>query len=61
MNALAVIHERILVEVKRIFMFSGHTNKEIAYQLGFTSPSAFNKFIYAKTGKTPTELRKELA
>lgn len=59
-SALSVIHERVLVEIKRIFMFSGDTNKEIAYQLGFTSPSALNKFIYTKTGKTPTELRREL-
>ncbi len=61
MTALAVIHERIMVEVRRMFLYCDSLNKEIAYQLGFTSPSALNKFIFSQTGKTPTELRHSLA
>lgn len=61
MTALAVLHERILVEARRMLLFSGDSIKEIAYKLGFTSPSAFNKFIYSKTSKTPTELKNSLS
>jgi len=61
MTALAVLHERIMVEAKRMLLFSGESIKEISFKLGFTSPSAFNKFIYAKTSKTPTELKSNLS
>lgn len=61
MTALAVIHERIMVEIKRMLMFSGESMKEIAFSVGFASPSALNKFIYSKTGKTPTELKNSMS
>ncbi len=60
-TALSVIHERKMLEIKRMLLFSGETNKEIAFKLGFASPSALNKFIFTKTGKTPTELKKNLS
>lgn len=61
MTALAVLHERVMVEAKRMLLFSGESIKEISFKLGFTSPSAFNKFIYSKTNKTPTELKFSLS
>lgn len=56
-SALEVIHDRILLEAKRLVIHSQQTYKEIAYELGFDSPSAFSKFILAKTGFTPSELK----
>lgn len=61
MTPLEVLHERIIVEAKRLLLFSGESIKEIAFRLGFASPSSFDKFIYSKTNKTPTELKNSLS
>lgn len=60
-TALAVIHERVLIEARRLLLFSGESIKEIAFTLGFTSPSAFNRFIHSLTGKTPNELKSNMS
>nr|WP_315034440.1 helix-turn-helix transcriptional regulator [uncultured Chryseobacterium sp.] len=60
-TAIQAIHNRILMEIKRQLMFSDLSHKEIAFDLGFNSPSALNKFVKAKLKETPTELQKELA
>ncbi|GLB49378.1 AraC family transcriptional regulator [Neptunitalea lumnitzerae] len=60
-TALSIIHERILTEIKRLLLFSGKSHKEIAFELGFDSPSALNKFVYAKLKETPSELKQELS
>ncbi len=60
-TALQVIHERIYMETRRMLAFSDYTHKEIAYELNFDSPSAFNKFVHNKSGLTPTELQLKLA
>ncbi|BEG98021.1 AraC family transcriptional regulator [Bacteroides sedimenti] len=59
--ALDVIHERILLEIKRMLVFYDYSNKEIAYELGFDSPSALNKFIAAKMHCSPSELKFRLS
>lgn len=61
MTAQRVLHERLIVEAKRMLLFSDESIKEIAYKLGFSSPSAFNKFIYSKMNRTPTELKDSLS
>ena len=60
-TAIQSIHNRILIEIKRQLMFSDLSHKEIAFDLGFNSPSALNKFVRAKLQETPTELQQELA
>ena len=60
-TAIQAIHNRILIEIKRQLMFSDLSHKEIAFDLGFNSPSALNKFVKAKLKETPTELQQELA
>lgn len=56
-TALAVIHERLMIEIRRLLLFSGESMKEIAYELGFSSTPAFNKFVFSQTGKKPSELK----
>lgn len=56
-TALAVIHERLMIEIRRLLFFSGESMKEIAYELGFSSTPAFNKFVFSQTGKNPSELK----
>ena len=60
-TALSVIHERTLLEIKRMLVFFDFTIKEIAFDLGFDSQSALNKFIYSKLSCTPSELKFQLA
>lgn len=60
LKPLQVIHNRILLEAKRLLLFEEITHKEISYQLGFDSPASFSTFIKSKTGFTPSELTKHL-
>ena len=59
-NALAAIHERLLTEIKRLMLYSDLSHKQIALDLGFSSPSALNKFIKTKLKETPTDLQNKL-
>jgi AraC family transcriptional activator of pobA len=60
-TAINAIHNRILTEIKRQLLFTDRSHKEIAFDLGFSSPSALNKFVKAKLKETPTDLQNELA
>ncbi|MDH2208515.1 MULTISPECIES: helix-turn-helix domain-containing protein [Empedobacter] len=60
-TAIDAIHHRILTEIKRQLMFGDRPHKEIAFDLGFNSPAALNKFVKAKLNETPTQLQQELA
>ncbi len=60
LSPLQVIHNRILLEAKRILLFEDSSHKEISFRLGFDSPSSFSSFIKSKTGYTPSELSKHL-
>jgi AraC family transcriptional activator of pobA len=60
-TAINAIHNRILTEIKRQLLFSDLSHKEIAFDLGFSSPSALNKFVKSKLKETPTDLQNELA
>ena len=61
MSPLQIIHNRLLLEAKRLLLFDSSSHKEIAYQLGFDSPASFSQFIKNKTGLTPSELPQALA
>ena len=61
LSPLNVIHNRILLEAKRLLLFEESSHKEIAYQLGFDSPASFSSFIKSKTGLAPIDLTKQLA
>ncbi|MEY2703100.1 MAG: hypothetical protein RLY43_1738 [Bacteroidota bacterium] len=60
LSPLQVIHNRVLLEAKRLMLFEDLTHKEIAYQLGFDSPASFSSFIKSKTGLSPVDLVKQL-
>jgi AraC family transcriptional activator of pobA len=59
-SPLQVIHNRILLEAKRLLLFENSSHKEIAFQLGFDSPSSFSLFIKNTTGYSPSELNLHL-
>jgi AraC-like DNA-binding protein len=60
LSPLQVIHNRMLLEAKRILLFESTSHKEIAYHLGFDSPATFSQFIKNKTGYNPSELHLHL-
>ena len=56
---LQVINQRILLEAKRLFLFSDKTSQEIAYELGFKEAGHFSKFFKKNEGCNPTEFKKK--
>ncbi len=56
MSPLAVIHDRLSLEIKKLILRNDMTLKEIAYRLNFSSQSALNKYISTKFSMTPSEL-----
>lgn len=55
-----LIHQRIILEAKRLLLHSSSATKEIAYQLGFNDPSYFSRFFKSHTGASPESFRKEV-
>ncbi len=56
-NALELIHEELLLEIRRLMLFGNLSLKEIAYELNFDSPQNFSAFVKSKTGLVPQELQ----
>ncbi len=54
-----IIRNRILMEAKRLLNHTKDTVSEIAYALGFESPSYFNTFFKKNAGITPEKYRKQ--
>jgi AraC-like DNA-binding protein len=57
-TAKDLIKAQIIIAAKRMIYFSGLTTKEIAYQLGFSSPANFSAFFRNYTGYSPSEFNK---
>lgn len=60
-TAGAVIIERLTSESKRLLLYSDHNLGEVAYELGFSDPSHFNKFFKRQTGVLPSIYRKGIS
>jgi len=56
---LSVIHERIILEAKRLLLYSDKTAEEIAYELGYKDAGHFSKFFKKHEGNSPNIFRKE--
>lgn len=54
---LKLIHDSLLTESKRLLFHTTLPIKEIAYNLGFTDSTNFNKWFRSKTGYTPGAYR----
>ncbi len=59
-NPNEMIKNRIILEAKRLLLYSELSIKEIAYQLGYEDPAYFNRMFAQKSGKTPAVFRKEI-
>jgi AraC family 4-hydroxyphenylacetate 3-monooxygenase operon regulatory protein len=54
-----LIHDRMIQEIKRRLTFTDQTTTEIGYELGFTDPSYFSRFIKRELGLTAQQYRKK--
>ena len=59
LTPLEVIHERVIIEAKRMLLYTDKTSKEIGYDLGYSDPAQFSKLFKKQTGVTTGEFRKE--
>ena len=50
-----LIHDRILLEAKRLLIHGKATVQEIAYELGYEDASYFARFFKKKTGYSPSD------
>ncbi|MBU2940858.1 helix-turn-helix domain-containing protein [Lacinutrix sp. C3R15] len=53
------IKNRIILEAKRQLIYSNHSVKEIAYDLGFNDAAYFTRFFKKGTLKSPLQFKKE--
>jgi AraC-like DNA-binding protein len=58
-TVLTLIHERILLEAKRLLVHSELSTKEIGYYLNFEDPSHFTKFFKNGCSITPQVFREQ--
>ncbi|MFD2743770.1 MULTISPECIES: helix-turn-helix domain-containing protein [Sphingobacterium] len=54
-----IIKQRVLLEAKRLLLHTPQSISEIAYTLGFESPSYFNTFFKKGVGAAPERYRKK--
>ncbi len=55
--AIKHIHERLILETRRQLFHTQNSLKEIAFDLGFSDTSYFNRFFKRETGVTPAAYR----
>ena len=56
-SAKEYILSRIILEAKRVLLFTEQTNKELAYSLGFEEPAHFSNFFKKYNGISPIDFR----
>lgn len=57
-SPLAVIQDRIVLEAKRLLVYTNKSAKEIAHYLGFEDAAYFSNFFKKQTGVTPQDFRR---
>ena len=58
-SPLKIINERILLEAKRLLLFSTKNADEIGYELGYKEASHFSKFFKSHTGLPPARFKEQ--
>lgn len=59
-SASEIIHDRIILEAKRLLYHSPKSVKEIAAELLYDDPSYFSRFFKARTGASPEQFRRHI-
>ncbi|WP_346881354.1 AraC family transcriptional regulator [uncultured Algibacter sp.] len=58
---LTIINDRVILEAKRLLLFSTNSAEQIAYELGYNEGGHFSKFFKSHTGLPPVEYRAQKA
>jgi AraC family transcriptional regulator, transcriptional activator of pobA len=56
---LQIIHERIILESKKLLLYTDKSSKEISFELNFSDPVQFSRLFKNIAGVTPIEFRKD--
>jgi AraC-like DNA-binding protein len=56
-TANELIHDRVLLEAKRLLIQENTDITQVAYELGFTDASYFARFFKKSTGQSPSDFR----
>lgn len=56
-SPLTIIQERVLLEAKRLLLYTDKSAKEIAYELGFADAAHFSAFFKKLTSHAPSDFR----
>ena len=59
-SPLQIIHERIVLEAKRLLIYTDKTAKEIAYEIGFEDASHLSRLFKKYTSQSPSDFKKQL-
>jgi len=57
-SPLQIIHERLILEAKKLLLYTDRSAKEISYELNFSDPVHFSRLFKNVTGSTPAEFKK---
>ncbi|GAA4108312.1 helix-turn-helix domain-containing protein [Aquimarina addita] len=60
-SPLQVIHNRIVLEAKRLLLYTDKSAKEIAYEIGFDDASHLSRMFKKHTTFSPSDFRKQQA
>lgn len=60
-SPLQIIHERIILETKRLLIYTDKTAKEIAYEVGFEDASHLSRLFKKHTSQSPSDFKKQLS
>lgn len=59
-SPLQIIHERIILEAKRLLLYTDKTAKEIAFDLGFDDASHLSRLFKRHTTFSPSDFKKSI-
>ena len=60
-SPLQLIKDRIILEAKRLLMYTEMSSKEIAFELGFDDPASFSRFFKNAVKESPSAFKKRQA
>jgi AraC family transcriptional activator of pobA len=60
-SPLEIVNDRILLEAKRLLIYSGLSVSEAAFALGFSDPAYFSRFFKLREGVSPSQFRANVA
>ncbi|WP_299095932.1 helix-turn-helix domain-containing protein [uncultured Winogradskyella sp.] len=60
-SPLQIIHQRIVLEAKRLLTYTDKSAKEIAYDIGFDDASHLSRLFKKYTSQSPSEFKKSLS